>query len=89
MTEHEVREITNLTATVRDYHSDVKRRLDLAEDTIRKHDVAINGIAGDDMVPGLNLQVQSLRAFRERVRFGVGAAWAALVTIGCTLWQRR
>jgi hypothetical protein len=89
MTEHEQNELRNLREAIGGYHADVKRRLDLAENTIREHHVAIHGIAGDVNVPGLNLEVQSLLGFRERVRLGVGAAWAALVTIGCTLWARK
>ena len=78
-----------LREDLRNYHGDVKRRLELVEDRVQEHHVAIHGIPGDDCVPGLNVEVQSLRGFRERVRFGVGAAWAALVTIACTLWSRR
>ena len=88
MTEHETTAIRDLQETVKGYHGDVKRRLDLAEDTIRKHDIAINGIAGDNTCPGLNLQVDSLLGFRERVRLGVGAAWAGLLTIATVLWKR-
>ncbi|MGO9115741.1 MAG: hypothetical protein ACLP9L_41575 [Thermoguttaceae bacterium] len=89
MTEHEQSCIRDLQTTIRDYHGDVKRRLDLAEDTIRQHDLAINGIPGDDTVPGLNVEVQSLRGFRERVRFGVSAAWAALLTLATVVWQKK
>jgi len=85
MTDHQYQE---LRQAIRDYHDDVKRRLELMEDQGREHHVAIHGIAGDDRVPGLNLSVQELRKFQERIRLGMGAAWAALVTIACTFWQR-
>ncbi len=78
-----------LREDLRGYHSDVKRRLDLVEDSVKTLNVAINGIPGDDTVPGLNVEVQGLRAFRERVRLGVGAAWAALLTIATVVWQKR
>ena len=58
MTDHQYQE---LRQAIRDYHDDVKRRLELMEDQGREHHVAIHGIAGDDRVPGLNLSVQELR----------------------------
>jgi hypothetical protein len=79
----------DLKESLREYHADVKRRLNLAEDTLREHHVAIHGRAGDDRMPGLNLLVQENRKFAERLRLGMGAAWAALVTIACALWGRR
>ena len=85
----ETEQITSLREDLRGYHSDVKRRLDLAEDQLKMLTVAIVGIPGDDTAPGLNVEVQGLRAFRERVRLGVGAAWAALLTIATVLWQKR
>jgi hypothetical protein len=78
----------NVLTAIRDYHADVKRRLDLCEDAVRRHEIAISGIPGDDTVPGLNIEVQGLRQFRERVRLGVGAAWAALLTMATVLWKR-
>ena len=82
-------QILALREDLRGYHGDVKRRLDLVEDGMKRLDVAVNGIPGDDTVPGLNVEVQGLRAFRERVRLGVGAAWAALLTIATVIWQKR
>ncbi len=82
-------QLSALREDLRGYHGDVKRRLDLAEDEIKTLKVAINGVPGDDTVPGLNVEVQGLRAFRERVRLGVGTAWAALLTIAVALWQGR
>jgi len=80
---HELRE------SLREYHGDVKRRLELCENQCHEHHVAIHGMAGDDQVPGLNLLVQECRKFQERLRLGMGAAWAALVTIACTIWARK
>ncbi len=89
MTEQEISVLRDLQGTVREYHGDVKRRLDIIEDEVKDHRVAIYGVAGDDCRPGLNVEVQGLRGFRERFRLGLGAAWAGLVTIACTLWARR
>lgn len=80
-------DIEQLRADLRGYHGDVKRRLDIAEDEIKTLRVAINGIPGDDTVPGLNCEVQGLRAFRERVRLGVGAAWALILTLITMKWS--
>jgi hypothetical protein len=82
-------DILQLREDLRGYHADVKRRLDLAEDQIKTLTVAINGIPGDDTVPGLNVEVQGLRAFRERVRLGVGAAWALILTLITIVWKGR
>jgi hypothetical protein len=78
-----------LREDLRGYHCDVKRRLDLVEDQVKEHHVAIHGIAGDDTVPGLNVEVQGLRAFRERVRLGISAAWAAVLAIGSVVLCRK
>ena len=86
MTDHQYQE---LRQAIRDYHDDVKRRLELMEDQGREHHVAIHGIAGDDTAPGLNVEVQALRGFHDRVRVGLGGAWAALLAIGSVLWARR
>ena len=88
MTEHENTALRDLQDTIKGYHGDVKRRLDLCEDRIKEHHVAIHGIPGDDTVPGLNVEVQSLRGFRERIRLGLGAAWAAVLTLATIAWKR-
>lgn len=86
-------QLTQLREDLRGYHADVKRRLDLTEDTLKEHHIAIHGIAGDDTVPGLNVEVQELRksldGFRERVRIGLSAAWAATLAMGSILWKGR
>jgi hypothetical protein len=74
--------VDDLSAKLDAYHGDVK-------EILNRHDVAINGIPGDDTCPGLNLEVQGLRAFRERVRLGVGAAWAAILTGATILWSKK
>ena len=81
--------LNELRKDLRGYHDDVKRRLELVEDLAKECHEAIHGVAGNDNVPGLNVEVQGLRGFRERVRLGVGAAWAALLTIATIIWQRR
>jgi hypothetical protein len=88
MTDHESNELVKLRETIRDYHADVKRRLDLCEDQVRNHQEAIYGRAGDINVPGLNIEVERLLGFRERLRLGMGAAWAALLTLATIVWKR-
>jgi len=82
-------QITQLREDLRGYHGDVKRRLDQVEDLAKECHEAIHGIAGNDNVPGLNVEIQGLRAFRERVRVGIGAAWALILTIVTVLWNRK
>ena len=82
-------QLTQLREDLRGYHSDVKRRLDTAEETLKEFRLAIYGDASDDGKPGLSSQVKSLREFRERVRLGFGMAWAGLLTLGSMIWTRR
>ena len=70
------------------YHDDVKRRLELVEDQNREFHRAINGEAGNDAVPGLHVQVVGLIGFRERIRLGVGMAWALILTIITIIWKK-
>jgi hypothetical protein len=77
--------LSALRDDLRGYHGDVKRRLDLAEDEIKDLRLAIYGRAGDETVPGLNVEVQTLRkgfdGFQRRVHAIVAAAWAAVLGI--------
>ena len=83
----EATEIQALREDLRGYHNDVKRRMEVLESEVKEHRIAIHGIPGDDTVPGLNVEVQSLRGFRERVRLGLGCAWALLTTLITIVWK--
>ena len=74
--------IEQLSEQLREYHGDVKQRLDALE-------IALHGEPGNEYSPGLHVQVQTLLGFRERVRFGVGAAWALLLTLVTVVWNRK
>jgi hypothetical protein len=77
-----------LRGDLANYHAETRSRFDLLEAKSDRHDIAINGVAGDDTCPGLNVHVNSLLGSRERMRAGIGLAWAALMTIACTLWKK-
>ena len=73
--------IDDISRQIRDYHEDVKTRVDALE-------LAIHGRPEDELCPGLNVQVKALLAFRERVRLGLGAAWALMAAAIPVLWRR-
>ena len=59
----ELSEIGQLREDLRSYHGTIK-------DELVELRQAIYGVAGDDTRPGINVEVQSLRAFRD------ASAWA-------------